>query len=107
MKPQQSVYRKNFSLIIVFFALISVSLVIGLFISYSLTSNYVENAFASKKGDVLEETIKPYNNFFQNRIPEIPSYQGYLTPVSAASFSDSVFCDYPFVKAADFYQITI
>jgi two-component system phosphate regulon sensor histidine kinase PhoR len=107
MKPQNSVFRKNFSLIIVFFALISVSLVIGLFISYNLTSKYVENEFSSKKGDVLEETIKPYTDFFTNRIPEITSYQGYLTNSSAASFSDSVFRDYPFVRMIDFYEIAI
>jgi len=107
MKPQQSVYRKNFSLIIAFFALISVSLVIGLFISYNLTFKYVENEFASKKGDVLEETLKPYNDFFSNRIPEITLYQGYLTNASAENFSDSVFRDYPFVKKIDFYEIAI
>lgn len=107
MKPQQSVYRKNFLLIIAFFGLISVSLVIGLFISYNLTYKYVENEFASKKGDVLEETLKPYNDFFSNRIPEITLYQGYLTNASAENFSDSVFRDYPFVKKIDFYEIAI
>jgi len=107
MKPQQSVYRKNFSLIIAYFALISVSLVIGLFISYNLTSKYVENEFVSKKAEVLEETLKPYNDFFSNRIPEITLYQGYLTNSSAQSFSDSVFHDYPFVKKIDFYEIAI
>jgi len=107
MKPQHSVYRKNFSLIIAFFALISVSLVIGLFISYNLTSKYVDNEFSSKKGDILEETIKPYTDFFSNQIPQITSYQGYLTNSSAASFSDSVFLNYPFVKMIDFYEIAI
>jgi two-component system, OmpR family, phosphate regulon sensor histidine kinase PhoR len=107
MKPQRSVYRKNFSLIIAFFALISVSLVIGLFISYNLTFKYVENEFASKKGDVLEETLKPYTDFFSNRIPEITLYQGYLTNASAEGYSDSVFRDYPFVKKINFYEIAI
>lgn len=107
MKPQQSVYRKNFTLIIAFFALISVSLVIGLFISYKLTAKYIENEFASKKGDVLEETLKAYNDFFSNRISEITLYQGYLTNTTAKSFSDSVFRDYPFVKRIDFYEIAV
>ncbi|MGN6181669.1 MAG: sensor histidine kinase, partial [Mucilaginibacter sp.] len=107
MKPQQSVYRKNFLLIIAYFALISVSLVIGLVISYNLTSKYVENEFVSKKAEVLEETLKPYNDFFSNRIPEITLYQGYLTNSSAQSFSDSVLRDYPFVRKIDFYEIAI
>ena len=107
MKPQKSVYRKNFSLIVAFFVLISISLVIGLVISYNLTSKYVENEFASKKIDVLEETIKPYNDFFLYRIPQITLYNGYLTFSSAANYSNSVFQDYPFVKKVDFYEISI
>jgi len=107
MKPHKSVYRKNFSLIIAFMVLISISLVIGLVISYNLTAKYVENEFASKKIDVLEETIKPYNDFFLNKIPEITLYQGYLTFSSAANYSFSVFHDYPFVRKVDFYEISI
>jgi two-component system phosphate regulon sensor histidine kinase PhoR len=107
MKPQKSVYRKNFSLIIAYFALISVSLVVGLFITYNLTSKYVENEFVSKKGDVLEETLKPYNDFFSNCIPEITLYSGYLTNTSAKGYSDSVFRKYPFVKKINFYEIAI
>jgi two-component system phosphate regulon sensor histidine kinase PhoR len=107
MKPPRGVYRKNFSLIIVFMVLISVTLVIALVISYNLTSKYVENEFASKKIDVLEETIKPYNDFFLNKIPEITLYQGYLTNASAVNYSTSVFRTYPFVKKMDFYEISI
>jgi two-component system phosphate regulon sensor histidine kinase PhoR len=107
MKLHKGVYRKNFSLIIVFMALISVTLVIALVISYNLTSKYVENEFASKKINVLEETIKPYNDFFLNKIPEITLYQGYLTNTSAANYVNSVFRTYPFVKKVDFYEIAI
>lgn len=107
MKPQQSAYRKNFSLIISFLVLISVTFIIALFIAYGLTSNYVENEFASKKIDVLEQTIKPYNDFFQNRIPEITFYQGYLDSTSAAKYSGSVFNDYPFVRNIIFYDVQI
>ena len=49
MKVQKNVYRKNFSLIIIFLVLISVTFVVALFISYNLTAKYVENEFASKK----------------------------------------------------------
>ena len=87
--------------------LISVTLVIALMISYNLTSKYVENEFASKKIDVLDETIKPYNDFFLNKIPEITLYQGYLTAASAANYSTSVFHAYHFVKKVSFYEIAI
>jgi len=107
MKPHNSVYRKNFSLIISYLVLVSVAMVVGLFISYNLTSSYVENEFNSKKNDVLEETVKPYYDFFLNRIPEITSYQGYLNNASAADYSDSLFNDYPFMRRVIFYEIAI
>ncbi|MDB5134004.1 MAG: histidine kinase [Mucilaginibacter sp.] len=107
MRTHQSVYRKNFSLIIAFLILISVTFIVALFIAYNLTAKYVENEFASKKIDVLEQTIKPYNDFFQNRIPEITFYQGYLDSASAAKYSNSVFNDFPFVKRIIFYDVQI
>jgi two-component system phosphate regulon sensor histidine kinase PhoR len=107
MKKQDNTYRKNFSLIIVFLVLISVTFIIALFVSYNLTAKYVENEFASKKIDVLEQTIKPYNDLFQNKIPEITSYQGFLDSASAAKYADAVFRDYPFVKKMVFYDAQI
>ena len=107
MKTQQSAYRKNFSLIIAFLILISVTFIVALFIARSLTAKYVENEFASKKNDVLEQTIKPYNDFFYTKIPEITSYAGYLDSTSAAQYSDSVFNKYPFVKRIVFYDVAI
>jgi len=107
MKEEKSVYGKNFSLIIAFLILISVVFIIALFVTYKLTSNYVEGEFESKKTEVLEQTIKPYNDFFNNRIPEITFYQGYLDSASAVKYSDSVFNDYPFVKRIVFYQVQV
>ncbi|MDB5022773.1 MAG: histidine kinase [Mucilaginibacter sp.] len=107
MNTEQSVYRKNFSLIVAFLILISVTFIVALFIAYNLTAKYVESEFASKKIYVLEQTIKPYNDFFQNRIPEITFYQGYLDSASAAKYSKSVFNDYPFVKRITFYDVQI
>jgi len=107
MKRTSSVYRKNFSLIIVFLVLISVTFVIALFVSYNLNKKYVENEFSAKKIDVLEQTIKPYNDLFQNKIPEITSYQGFLDSASAAKYADAVFHDYPFVQKIVFYDARI
>jgi two-component system phosphate regulon sensor histidine kinase PhoR len=107
MERQHHTYRKNFSLIIVFLILISITFVIALIVAYSLTDKYVENEFNSKKIDVLEQAIKPYNDLFQNKIPEITSYQGFLDSASAAKYADSVFRDYSFVKRIVFYDIKI
>jgi two-component system phosphate regulon sensor histidine kinase PhoR len=87
MQAQKNIYRKNFSLITAFLVLITVSLVIAVIISYNLTAKYVENEFASKKIEVLDQTTKPYNDFFQLKIPEITSYQGFLDSTSAANYS--------------------
>jgi len=105
MKSQQTVYRKNFSLIIVLLALISVTFIVVLVISYNLASKYVENEFASRKIDVLEQTIKPYNDLFQNKIPEITSYQGFMDSTLAAKYADSVFHDFSFVRRIVFYDM--
>ncbi|HTK19351.1 MAG TPA: hypothetical protein VL442_07560, partial [Mucilaginibacter sp.] len=107
MAAQQSIYRKNFSLIISFLILISATFVVALFIAYGLTATYVENEFSSKKIDVLERTLKPYYDFFYNRIPEITYYQGYLDSTSAAKYSGTVFKDYPFVRRIVFYNVSI
>src|ERR1700761_9831933 len=106
-KRPANLYRKNFSLIIFFLVLISVTFIIALIVSYNLTAKYVENEFSSKKIDVLEQTTKPYYNLFQNKIPEITSYQGFLDSASAAKYADAVFHDYAFVKKIVFYDVLI
>jgi len=107
MQADKSVYRKNFSLIIAFLILISVTFIVALFIGYKLTANYVETEFSAKKIDVQEQTIKSYNDLFQNRIPEITFYHGFLDSASAVHYSDSVFNDYPFVNRIVFYDVAI
>jgi two-component system phosphate regulon sensor histidine kinase PhoR len=107
MKRADSAYRKNFSLIVIFLVLISVTFVIALFVSYDLNASYVENAFATKKNEALDQTLKPYYDLFQTKIPEITSYQGFLDSASAAKYADSVFKDYPFVRKIVFYDARI
>ena len=96
MKEYQQTYRKNFSLVIIFLILITAALGGALFLAYKLTSKYVENEFASQKIEVLEETIKPYNDFFQNKIPEISFYQGFLDSAQAAKYIDKIFTKFNF-----------
>jgi len=107
MTKQKSIYRKNFSLIIAFIVLLSAILVVALLITYSLTRKYVTNEFSSRKIEVLEQTIRPYNDFFYNKIPQITAYQGFLNQSSAMQYAGSVFKNYPFVKSVDFYHFEI
>src|ERR1700733_1254409 len=107
MKKQRNIYRKSFSLIIVLLVFISVTFIVALIVSYNLTAKYVENEFTSKKIDVLEQTTKPYFDFFNNRIPVITSNQGFLDSASAGQYADAVFRDYHFVKSIVFYDMQI
>jgi two-component system phosphate regulon sensor histidine kinase PhoR len=74
------------------------------YLAYNLTAKYVENEFVSQKIDVLEETVKPYNNFFQNKIPEISFYQGYLDSSQAVKYVDTIFRKFRFVDRIVFYD---
>lgn len=107
MKEKANVYRKNFSLIIAFLVLILASLIFALALAYGFTRRYVENDFASQKIEVLEKTIQPYTNFFQNKIPEISYYQGFLDSASANQYAQSVLKRCPFIRQVEFYDINI
>ncbi len=75
---KKSGYRKNFYLIVTFIVLISGLLILSLFFVYNFSKKYIENEFVSVKVKVLEESIKPYNDFFQKKLPEVSYYNGYL-----------------------------
>lgn len=107
MKHYQQTYRKNFSLVIIFLILITTALGGALYVAYDFTSKYVENEFTSQKIEVLEETVKPYNDFFQNKIPEISFYQGYLDSTQAAKYIDTIFRKFNFVDRVVFYDASI
>ena len=107
MQEYQNIYRKNFTLVIIFLFLITSAMGGAFFLAYNLTSKYVENEFASQKIDVLEETVKPYNDFFQNKIPEISFYQGYLDSAQTSKYIDTVFRKFSFVERVIFYDSEI
>ncbi|MEO8794288.1 MAG: HAMP domain-containing sensor histidine kinase [Daejeonella sp.] len=107
MKEQIQLYRKNFALVVTFLVLISISLVVAMLLAYNLTKKYVENEFVSQKIEVLEEVVNPYNDLFQNKIPEISFYQGFLDSSSVRKYADTVFIKYPFVNKIVFYDAAI
>ena len=107
MTRQQAIYKRSFPLIIFFLILISILFIIALFIAYNLNARYVENEFETRKIDAFEQTIKPYNDLYQNTIPEITSYQGFLDSASAKKYADAVFHNYSFVKRILFHDMLI
>lgn len=107
MKQQRHTYRKNYALVIAFIFVVIASLVLAIFLARDLTVKYVENEFSSRKTEVLEHNIAPFNDFFHNRIPEISFYQGYLDSSSVTTYVDSVLQSYPFIERIVFYDITL
>ncbi len=107
MKEYQQIYRKNFSLVIAFLILITASMIVAFYLAYNLTTKYLENEFVSQKIEVLEETVRPYTDFFQNKIPEISFYQGYLDSSQAVKYVDSILLKYRFVERVVFYDAGI
>jgi two-component system phosphate regulon sensor histidine kinase PhoR len=107
MKGPNTVYRKNFTLIVTFLVLVSVTLIVGLVVAYQLTSKSVEGDFSSKKSNVADQTISPYNDLYKNKIFEINLYSGLLDYSSAAKYADSVFHNYVFVNKIVFFQVVV
>lgn len=97
-------YRKNFSLILTFIVLMSVLFCLSLYLAYNFSKKFIENEFASEKVNVLEQSIKPYNDFFQKKLPEVSYYNGYLDSTTASNFVDTVLLEYPFVSKVVFYD---
>ncbi|RZK58629.1 MAG: HAMP domain-containing histidine kinase [Pedobacter sp.] len=107
VSEKDSGYRKNFSLIVTFIGLISIIFVLSLFLSYNFSKKNIENDFVSAKANVLEESIKPYNDFFLNKLPEISYYNGFLDSATASKFTDTILLQYPFVKKVVFYDAQV
>ncbi|MBC8985607.1 HAMP domain-containing histidine kinase [Pedobacter sp. N36a] len=97
-------YRKNFSLILTFIILMSVLFTLSLYLAYNFSKKFIESEFVSEKVNVLEQTIKPYNDFFQKKLPEVSYYNGYLDSATASNFVDTVLQEYPFVSRVVFYD---
>ncbi|RZL39277.1 MAG: HAMP domain-containing histidine kinase, partial [Pedobacter sp.] len=107
VSQKDSGYRKNFSLIATFIGLISVVFVLSLFLAFNFSKKNIENDFVSAKANVLEESSKPTNDFFLNKLPEISYYNGYLDSASASKFVDTVLMQYPFVSKVIFYDTEV
>lgn len=98
-------YRKNFGLLITFLVLVTVLFVTSAFFARKMTTNFVETEFNNKKVEVFDEFIKPFNDFFTQKVPEISYYQGYIDSAQAAEFSNTVLRRYPFVSNVNFFDV--
>ncbi len=107
ISEKDSGYRKNFSLIVTFIILISLVFILSLFLAFNFSKKNIENDFVSAKANVLEESIKPYNDFFLNKLPEISYYNGYLDSLTAAKFIDTVLLEYPFITKVLFFDAEV
>lgn len=107
VSEKDSGYRKNFSLVVTFIGLISVLFILSLFLAFNFSKKNIENDFVSAKANVLEQSIKPYNDFFLNRLPEVSYYNGYLDSATATKFVDTVLLQYPFVSKVVFYDAEV
>lgn len=104
---KKSGYRENFSLGITFIVLISILFILSLFLAFNYSKKSIENDFVSEKVNVLEQSIKPYNDFFQNKMPEISYYSGFLDSSTATKFVDTVMLKYPFISKVTFYDTEV
>ncbi len=101
---KKSGYRKNFPLILTFIILMLVLFMLSLLLAYRFSTKYIENQFVSEKVNVLEQSIRLYNDFFQKKLPEVSYYNGYLDSATASNFVDTVLLEYPFVSKVIFYD---
>ena len=51
--------------------------------------------------------MRDFNEFFQERIPEVAFYQGYMDSVQAQGFADNVLRKYPFVQKVEFSDVIL
>jgi two-component system phosphate regulon sensor histidine kinase PhoR len=101
---KKSGYRKNFPLILTFIVMMTVLFGLSLLLAYRFSTKFIENQFVSEKVNVLEKSIKPYNDFFQKKLPEVSYYNGYLDSATASNFVDTILMEYPFVSKVIFYD---
>lgn len=100
-------YRKNLGLLLAFSLLVTTLFVISVYFARIMTRNFVEAEFNNKKAEIFDETIRPFNEFFSERVPEISYYQGYIDSVQAQNLSNEYLRRYPFIGRVTFYDVLV
>lgn len=73
----------------------------------TMLANLVESEFNNRKVEVLDQSVQPFNEFFNDKIPEISYYQGFLDSVKASDYANDVLRKNPFVEKVLFYDVTV
>lgn len=107
MAYNQLKYRKNFGLLIAFVVLVTILFVVAMLAARSMIANFIETEFNNRKVEVFDQSVQPFQEFFNDKIPEISYYQGYLDSVKAASYVSDVIRKNAFVESVLFYDITV
>ncbi|MBD1420009.1 sensor histidine kinase [Sphingobacterium chuzhouense] len=107
MAYNQLKYRKNFGLLIAFVILVTLLFGVAMLAARSMIANFIETEFNNRKVEVFDRSVQPFHEFFNDKIPEISYYQGYLDSVKAASYVSDVIRKYTFVDRVLFYDIAI
>ncbi|TDS16191.1 sensor histidine kinase [Sphingobacterium paludis] len=107
MAYNQLKYRKNFGLLIAFVVLVTILFVVAMLAARSMIANFIETEFNNRKVEVFDQSVQPFQEFFNDKIPEISYYQGYLDSVKAASYVNDIVRKNAFVESVLFYDITV
>ncbi|PRD54579.1 sensor histidine kinase [Sphingobacterium gobiense] len=107
MAYNQLKYRKNFGLLIAFVILVTILFGVAMLAARSMIANFIETEFNNRKVEVFDRSVQPFHEFFNDKIPEISYYQGYLDSVKAASYVNDIIRKYAFVDRVLFYDIAI
>jgi len=107
MAYNQLKYRKNFGLLVAFVILVTILFIVAMMAARSIIANAIETEFNNRKVEVFDRSVQPFHEFFNDKIPEISYYQGYLDSVKASSYVSDVIRKYPFVDRVLFYDIVI
>ncbi len=105
MINRTSKYRKNLGLLITFFSFLTILYIVSVFVARRTMTNFVESEFFNRKADVFDSSLKAYNNFFNNDIPEVSNYQGYLDSVHAITYAEKILRKTPFLEEVVFYDV--
>ncbi|TYP96109.1 two-component system phosphate regulon sensor histidine kinase PhoR [Sphingobacterium allocomposti] len=107
MAHNQLKYRKNFGLLIAFVVLVTVLFVVAMLAARSMIANFIETEFNNRKVEIFDQSVQPFNEFFNDKIPEISYYQGYLDSVKAAAYVNDVIRKNAFVESVLFYDLAV
>lgn len=107
MSKQKPKYRKNLGLLLAFFVFVTLLFIISVGFAHVVLTNFVETEFNNRKTEIFDNSLRDFNEFFQERIPEVAFYQGYMDSVQAQGFADNLLRKYPFVQKVEFSDVIL